>query len=671
MADENIINPPAELVVTGDGHRRSVLLTEEPTLIGRGSDCNIKLKGRAISRHHCQLNWQEGRFVIEDLQSLNGTFVDGNRVESHPLTGGESISIGPYTISFRLIDPDKADDLQLPIDVVPAIPESTITLSPENTPLLMPVDDTENIRLTRNLQALLRIGMDLNSYQTLGVLQQNLLKSVMDVAPATYAMLIFARSSEDAAPSFFTEPADLPNPQSYRPSRTVTARVLSDRVALMSNEPDLEFYEVAGSPEHSDAVSILAVPLFTPEQTLGLIYVVNTNPRIRFEKSHLELVTAIAGIVSPSIEKLRRLQSLESENRRLAEAYTIGNGLIGNSPGMLSIHRFIDKVAPFNSTVMLYGETGTGKELVAKAIHARSPRANRPLVAINSAGLVDGLLESELFGHEKGAFTTALHEKKGKLEIADGGTLFLDEVGDMPPQLQVKLLRVLQEREFERVGGVKPIKTDIRIIAATNRNLEEAVAQKLFRPDLYFRLNVVSVTIPPLRERGSDIELLASHFVRFYSNYSGRKIAGIAPEALEALAAYDWPGNIRELQGVIEKAVVFGSSDHLEADDLSEKVWNGARRKASNATTMVFNTERGNTGSANSGRGIKLSEAAREAKKQKILSTIELVDGNITQAANLLNILPPNLHRLIRQLGLREEVDRIVGRLPLRSSTEF
>jgi transcriptional regulator with GAF, ATPase, and Fis domain len=243
--------------------------------------------------------------------------------------------------------------------------------------------------------------------------------------------------------------------------------------------------------------------------------------------------------------------------------------MIGESAAMQRVYQFISKIAPTDATVLIGGESGTGKELAARAIHRNGKRAQKPFMAVNCAALTDSLLESELFGHERGAFTGAIAQKKGRLEIADGGTVFLDEIGELTPALQVKFLRVLQEREFERVGGTLTIKVDVRVIAATNKNLEEAMARGEFRHDLYYRLNVVSLEMPPLRDRREDIMLLASYFAEKYRAMCNRKLIGISPEARECLLAHDWPGNVRELENTIERAVVLGTSPWIVPADFS------------------------------------------------------------------------------------------------------
>jgi Nif-specific regulatory protein len=285
---------------------------------------------------------------------------------------------------------------------------------------------------------------------------------------------------------------------------------------------------------------------------------------------------------------------------------------------------------------LISGESGTGKELAARAIHRNSARADKPFMAVNCAALAESLLESELFGHEKGAFTGALALKKGRLEVADGGTVFLDEIGELSPALQVKLLRVLQEREFERVGGTRTIKIDIRLIAATNKDLEAAIADGSFRQDLYYRLNVVQLKMPALKDRPEDIPLLASYFAMKYADKCNRRVKGVSSEARARLVSYDWPGNVRELENALERAVVLGSTESLLAEDLPEAV---LESEPSENTSVA-----------------KYHEAVAETKKKIILDAVAQADGSYTEAAKLLGVHPNYLHRLIRNLNLKKEL---------------
>jgi two-component system NtrC family response regulator len=271
------------------------------------------------------------------------------------------------------------------------------------------------------------------------------------------------------------------------------------------------------------------------------------------------------------IHQIQDRRRLLTENRELraalAERHRV-EGIIGESGAMQEVLSVVRRVAPSDATVLIRGESGTGKELIAKALHYARPRAARPLVKVNCAALAESLLEAELFGHEKGAFTGAVTARKGRFELADGGSLFLDEIGDLPPHLQVKLLRVLQEREFERVGSSRPVKVDVRLLAATHRNLEALVRDGRFRDDLYYRINVVTIPLPPLRERREDLPLLIDHFLRAFADKNAKSIRGLTREAHEALLRYDYPGNVRELENLIERAIVLTRDDVIGLTDL-------------------------------------------------------------------------------------------------------
>jgi DNA-binding NtrC family response regulator len=309
-------------------------------------------------------------------------------------------------------------------------------------------------------------------------------------------------------------------------------------------------------------------------------------------------------------------------------------GMMARSRVMHNVFEKIKLAAQSDATVLITGESGTGKELAARAVHRNSPRRGKAFVAINCAAIPEALLESDLFGHERGAFTGAASQKKGRLEVADEGVVFLDEIGELAPGLQVKLLRVLQEREFERVGGTHPIKVDIRLIAATNRDLNEAVRKGEFRQDLYYRLAVVELHMPPLRERKEDIALLTRHFVQKYAKRCNVKPRPVARETMAALVNYDWPGNVRELENAIERALVMGSSDVVLLEDLPDSVLD--QRPADEAN------------------GGKYHASVKQLKKELIVDAVERTRGNYVEAAAILGVHPNYLHRLIRNLGLKD-----------------
>ena len=358
-------------------------------------------------------------------------------------------------------------------------------------------------------------------------------------------------------------------------------RVLREKIAVLSADlgRDPQF-AAAESLVTARACALLAAPLLQSGRVIGVIYLDTRSSDTRLDERHLQMLMGIAGVASIALANADRWQSLRAENQRLQREGAIAHDMIGEGPAMNDVLRFIVKAAPLDSTVLITGESGTGKELVARAIHNNSRRAHKPFAAINCAALTETLLESELFGYERGAFTGAVAQKKGRLEAAAGGTVFLDEIGELAVSLQPKLLRVLQQHEFERVGGVQPVRTDIRVIAATNRDLKKATASGHFREDLFYRINVLALEMPPLRDRREDIPLLASYFAAKHSAKCGRHLDGISPEARACLAAYDWPGNVRELENAIERAVALGSANLIVREDLPEAILEGAPASA-------------------------------------------------------------------------------------------
>jgi transcriptional regulator with GAF, ATPase, and Fis domain len=389
--------------------------------------------------------------------------------------------------------------------------------------------------------------------------------------------------------------------------------------------------------------SILCAPLQYEGRLLGSIEVLNTTDPAGFTAEDMEFLLALAGLAAPVLQRMKQFAMVRDASAALQQLVLTRHRFIrGPSVAMQEVLHLARSVAATNTTVLLLGESGTGKEVVARAIHDWSPRAGQPFVAVNCTTLTPELLESELFGHEKGSFTGAIGQKKGKFELAEGGTIFLDEIGDLAPPLQAKLLRVLQEKEFQRVGGVRDIHANVRILAATNRDLRRAMQSGTFREDLYYRLNVVSVTLPPLRDRKEDLPEFVNHFLALYSHEFKRAPLGIAPAALECLQSYSWPGNVRELQNTIERAVVLSRGPHITPADLPPEV---RCRPHSRDGALLEHQELD--------KKLPLAEATEAFQRACIRQALTATAGNQTEAAKELGLSQSDLSRRMKRLGLR------------------
>jgi transcriptional regulator with GAF, ATPase, and Fis domain len=603
-----------------------------PVVIGRETAATLCIADASVSRRHSRIEKEDDDFVILDLDSLNGTFINDVPVKRRKLQHGDRVRIGDSQFLFLMHDADvqaKSSDVKL--DDGKIVSGSTLQVRFNDALYLM----------ARDLSALMKVSTTINAIRGVDELQRTLLELLFEVVPADRGAIFLCEAiphpgEEAQFTSVFGLDRQHGPDQSIQVSRTVTRTVLHQGEALLINNQPAPVRLDSESLISDRPNSILCVPLIMLERTLGVIYLDTKEPETFFDTDHLQLVSAISAITAVAIENARHIEWLVSENKRLVADYGIEHNLVGESPAIRDVLQFISKVAPTDATVLLSGESGTGKELVARAIHKNSKRADKPFMAVNCSALAENLLESELFGHERGSFTGALVQKKGRLEIADGGTVFLDEIGELSPTLQVKLLRVLQEREFERVGGTRSIKVDIRLITATNKDLEQAVSDGTFRQDLYYRLNVVSLEMPPLRDRQEDIPLLTNYFASKYGQRCKRRITGISAEAQARLNNYDWPGNIRELENAIERAVVLGTTERILPEDLPDSVLESEPAEAST----------------------KYHDALAQTKKQIILDAMQQSKGNYTEAAKLLDVHPNYLHRLIRNLNLKDEVKK-------------
>jgi transcriptional regulator with GAF, ATPase, and Fis domain len=608
---------------------RLVPLGEVEVSVGRDQTNAVPIDDLAASRRHCVIRAAGERFQLTDLESRNGTFVNGVPVRQRLLEHNDQIRVGGSLFLFLRAAPTEPATRSIEMDGA-LVTRSTallgsghsIYLNPERLAKSLPTSE----RTVKGVQVLLRISQALQGARTLEELERQLLELLFEAAPAEQgAILLAPAGGGDFDSTFAWHRAG--RATAIQINSALSSQVMSERVTVLG-EMDGEGKGVRRW--------VLAAPLICFERIEGVLYLETRASAPCFDEQHQELVSAVGAIAGVAIRNLLRTESLRTENQRLQSEIRIEHDMVGESDAMRAIHQFIARVAATDSTVLIDGESGTGKELVARALHLNSARAGGPFIAVNCAALTESLLEDELFGHERGAFTGAVGLKKGKFEMAHGGTLFLDEVGEMAPSLQAKLLRVLQQREFERVGGTRPIQVDVRIIAATNRDLEGAVRAGAFRQDLFFRLNVIPVTMPPLRGRREDIPLLAAYFVERSSQRVKRKVVGISHKASALLVRYDWPGNVRELENAMERAVVLGVSDTILPEDLPEPVLESASTSTSAPAT------------ANS-----YHEALLEAKRRVVTDALERAGGVYTEAAKLLDIHPNYLHRLVNSLGLR------------------
>ena len=617
--------------------RKSELLVAGFLSIGRDSSNSICLEDASVSPSHCSISSDNERFLLTDMDSDSGTFVNGIPVKQRVLAPGDQIAIGTSLFLFEVerspaparsavqLDEDSAAGAQ----VQQLRKDELLYLHPDSLAAL-----PQPARLARALGTLVKISTAIGSIRDVESLQWQLLGMIFDVIAAERGAILLLEDTVEEAPSPVAWDRVAGPDRPVHVNRALTRRVMNEGVAVLENEgPKLHAPDFSNQQGSKPAHSILCVPLIAGGQVLGVIYLHSSNPATAFSEDDLQLLAAIAGLAAIAIENARQFERLGIENQQLRTEASLQHDMAGQSSRMREVYQFIERVAPSESTVLIYGESGTGKELAARAVHKNSLRKNHLFLALNCAALTETLLESELFGHEKGAFTSAGNQKKGLLEVAEGGSVFLDEVGELPLTLQAKLLRVLQEREFVRVGGTRSIKLNVRFLAATNRDLQKAVREEKFRGDLYHRLNVISLTMPALREHPEDIPVLAELFAVRNARKCNRKLKGISAEARACLMRYDWPGNIRELENAMERAVVIGSSDFILPEDLPEAVLETAPSAAS--------------GPAN------YHDAVRNLKKQLILSAWEQSGGSFTEAAKILGVHANYLHRLIRNLDLR------------------
>jgi Nif-specific regulatory protein len=639
----------AYLVVRRDDGYGDVfpLASAERYTLGRATTNRIVLKDDLCSREHAEVFHADGRWRLRDLNSLNGTRLNGEPLDSEwELSPGDEVNLGRTQLLFveemgQLPDMPVAPRAEEGVSIKKRLGQTRFL-----TPI--PVDASSETAdgsqtpppgprhsLSRDLALLYRLALDMGSAGTYSDLVAIVLDGLLQAIPADVGAILSIKEGRDLDVTAHRNRD--PSIQTYtRVSEFVSNEVLASKEAILAEDVARDRYlRNRESLADIGATSLICAPVTFGEKVLGLIHLYCTDPHKAMTAEDLEFTVAVAKHLGAATHQLRRQDSLTAQNRSLRDQLHVESELVGHSVPMKAVESQIGRVAGTNATVLIRGESGSGKELVARAIHYSSSRKDGPFVCLNCAALTETLLESELFGHEKGSFTGATEKKIGKFEAADHGTIFLDEIGEMNPGTQAKLLRVLEGHPFERVGGHTAIRVDVRVVAATNQPLEQAIQSGAFRRDLFFRLQVVEIRVPPLRERLQDVPLLADHFLRRFVRETGRKIRGFTPQALKKMETYHWPGNVRELRNVVERAVALGVSSTIDAPD----IWLSSL-EAVGPVPISQDT-------------IYQPVSLEEVEKQHILRTLDHTDWNKTQAASILNIERSTLDRKIKLYELK------------------
>ena len=625
---------PHLIILNGSLESQTFFLEEfESFSIGRAVKNHLVISDHGLSREHALIRQTENSFSVEDLGSHNGTFVNDLPIKKSFLKHGDRIRVGQTFLLFQTQEENRntlfSNEIQFDEDIF-------LTHSFTKLPFQYNTGD-----LSTDFGVLTKIGSALTDIKSSKELQEKILEIILELIPAERGAILLLNDDYSSPHSVCVLDKLNRNGATMYVSRSITNKVLEEKTSILKNDIALTGVETAESLLTSGVNSILCVPLMLGDIS-GLVYLDSGDILFKFESRHLQQMTAIASLIVAALKNMRYLETLQIENESLQNWAKLETEMIGESELMKNLAQLVAKVSLRNSTVLITGESGTGKELVARAIHKNSPRSNKPFITLNCAVLEENFLGSDLFGHEKGAFTGAVAQRKGKIELAEDGTLFLDEIGELALPLQAKLLRVLQEREFERVGGNETIKANIRLIVATNRNLSEEIKNGNFREDLYFRLNVLHVEVPPLRQRKSDIPLLAQHFTNKYSKECNRRVQGISRQALQILVNHEWRGNVRELENAIERAVALGTIDLVLPEDLPSEIIENS--KFADNPTPDFH------------------QRVKAAKRSILLTTIKEANGNYAEAARQLSLHPNNLHRMIRDLEIKEEA-RTLGEI--------
>ena len=671
--------------------------------LGRDPALELCIDDPKASRFHVEIQCQDNQWMLRDKQSKNGTFVNGERVSTVVLKEGDEVQVGETRLAFSLseaardagrVPDDSMMAPRLPVGAVPALgsagvrgggeaegfetlvldaplewlrldaagapsPGATVAAGPEAGATAVQENLERANRSLRGLYSIARACAEAQTAQRLLSLLAARLRAALDADRVT-PLLLDERGRWQIAE---LDPSVLePEPGRRTPafarvplSRTIVEYALSSgRAVLTAPRSDARFLG-ARSVGEQGITSAMCVPIVAGGQPLGLIYADRLGGQ-DFDRGDQELLTAACLQAAPALANLRRLEeALARQERMLAELSSQYN-MIGEAPGMKEVYAFIERAATSEASVLVLGESGSGKELVARAIHYHSPIQQGPLVVVNGAALSESLIESELFGHARGAFTGATADRVGRFELAHGGTLFLDEIGELSNACQTKLLRVIEHGELSRVGESRVRNVKVRVIAATNRELAAEVKSGRFREDLYYRLNVLTVRLPPLRERGADVRMLAEHFLSNAATRSGRRRLAFSKEALAALERYRWPGNVRELQNLAERLAVLCPHETVGVPDLPAEV-RAAEAQAPGQASAAPETAPDETAvcppTAPAAEGSPAAPGTlAEMEKQHILRVLSACGGNKKQAAECLGIDRSTLYAKLRGYGI-------------------
>jgi len=572
--------------------------------IGRASTNEIVIKDERCSRNHAEVFLTGGQWTVRDLDSRNGTIVQGEAVHGdRALVPGDVVRIAHCQMAFvhdlskafvdvdaDSSDPDGRETVSGNVfislsdsGVLDSFEPTTITHRRGQTRFLDRQTDVDVASVPKVGQAatkLCRLAFELANQENIIAAANLALDGLFEGINVDAGGVLLGPRNKEATPAhgeLEVIASRTEDESSYhRVSEFLATMVLRDGEAVLARNIEVDSsLSIRDSKGLFVASSVICAPIRQGNRVFGLVHLYSKDAAKTLDADDLEFTLAVAENVALALKNLETKQELaenltqtRSEVKELRQRLGVESELVGSSPQMMQVQQEVARAAPSRATVLIRGESGVGKELVARAVHFSSQRRKGPFVCLNCAALSESLLESELFGHERGAFTGATERKIGKFEAAHQGTLMLDEIGEMSPSIQSKFLRVLEGHPFERVGGSQQIKVDVRVIAATNRDLEKAVADGTFRRDLYFRLHVVDINIPPLRRRPGDTIELASHFLERFNEETGRKLRGFTPDALELMEQYRWPGNVRELKNVVERAVLLCQADFIDVDDL-------------------------------------------------------------------------------------------------------